>query len=129
MTASILCFVALLNSTVAPPPNRRHMQVHVNVNGVEVQFQGHEPSLMGGRMLVPIRGVFERLGATVHWEQGSRQVQIGMASKSTHPVKYLQGRPVIPLRAVGEKLGASVTWDAATATASIKLVERTALNK
>src|SRR5579862_7194221 len=49
-------------------------EIHVTVNGDRIHFPGTRPMMMNGRVLVPLRGVLEHLGATVDWLQASQTV-------------------------------------------------------
>lgn len=99
------------------------------------------PVIEGGRNLVPLRAIFEALGANVHWEGATQtvtasrfgtviQLQIGAktAYVSGNPVtldvpgRILAGRTLVPLRFVGEGLGASVVYDGTTKTIKITSV-------
>ena len=92
----------------------------------------------GGRILVPMRHIFEALGATVDWDPTSKtatairndrtvRLQIGareafindQAYKLDVPGKIVGGRTLAPLRFVGEAFGADVKWDGATQTVII----------
>jgi hypothetical protein len=94
--------------------------------------------MANGRVLVPLRGVFERLGATVTWDPTSQTVlaQSGTTSVSLRigspqafvngqpqlldvPAMLVGGRTLVPLRFVSQALGAGVTWDAPTSTIQI----------
>src|SRR5579862_5741474 len=50
--------------------------VQVTVDGNPVAFSAAQPQVMGGRVLVPLRGVFEQLGADVEWDQDSQTVTV-----------------------------------------------------
>ena len=111
--------------TATPAPN-----VRVLVDGQPVDFD--VPLVMvGGRVLVPLRGVFERLGATVVWddqtqtalaETGTSSVSLaigapqatinGIATMLDVPPMLVGGRTMVPLRFVSQALGANVDWDA-----------------
>jgi hypothetical protein len=111
--------------------------VKVFVDGSPVYFD-QAPVMANGRVLVPLRGVFERLGATVTWDPTSQTVlaQSGATSVSLRigssqafvngqaqfldvPAMLVGGRTLVPLRFVSQALGAGVTWDAATSTVQI----------
>lgn len=99
------------------------------------------PRIEQGRTLVPLRGVFERLGATVTWdgetrtvtvEHPARQLTLAIDSRLVCfgadcddpalvdvPPRIFSDRTFIPLRFVATALGADVHWDAATRTVSI----------
>ena len=42
----------------------------------EVNFAGQQPVIVDGRVLVPVRGVFEQLGFEVSWNDAARQVTL-----------------------------------------------------
>jgi hypothetical protein len=111
--------------------------VRVFVDGALVPFD-QPPVIDNGRVLVPLRGVFERLGAGVTWAPASETVlaQRGATSVSLQigspqafvngqpqtldvPAMLVGGRTMVPLRFVSQALGAGVAWDAATSTVQI----------
>ena len=111
--------------------------VKVFVDNSPVYFD-QPPVITNSRVLVPLRGVFERLGATVAWDPASQTVlaQRGATSVSLRigspqafvdgqaqfldvPPMLVGGRTMVPLRFVSQALGAGVTWDAATSTVLI----------
>ncbi len=95
------------------------------------------PVVQDGRTLVPMRAVFEALGAQVGWDEATRTVTAakggteikltlgGMAFKNGSPVgldvpaRLVNGRTMVPLRFVSEALGCQVAWDGATRTVAI----------
>jgi hypothetical protein len=113
--------------------------IRVLVNGEEARFDV-PPVEIGGRLLVPLRGVFERLGANVRWEPAAQRITATTSAKTIElvvgqrdaavdgkpvvmdvPPMVIQGRTMVPLRFVSEALGAFVQWQAATRTVSITL--------
>jgi hypothetical protein len=112
--------------------------IHVTVDGHPVVFPDVQPSMMRGRVMVPIRGVFEFMHATVDWDGENKQVvahhdfdelslpvdsQIALFNgEQRHvdvPVIFTHGRVLVPLRFMSETLRSSVEWDAATQTVVI----------
>ena len=82
-----------------------------------------------GRTLVPLRVIFEALGAEVLWDDstktvtaskdgteisltiGSPEMKVNGASVSLDvPGRISDGRTMVPLRAVSESLGCNVAW-------------------
>lgn len=82
-----------------------------------------------GSTMIPVRGVFEQLGAKVQWNGQTRDVSIlsedqtiilnadsagatvnGTSVVLTQPPKIINGRLLIPLRSVSEQLGFGVEW-------------------
>jgi len=111
--------------------------VRVFVDGQPIGFDV-PPQIADGRVLVPLRGVFERLGATVAWDDqtqtvlaqrgatsvslviGNTQAMInGRPAMMDVPAMLVGGRTMVPLRFVSQTLGANVNWDAATSTVAI----------
>ena len=106
--------------------------------GDVVSFAGQQPVQRLGNVLVPLRGVFEKLGASVAYDgatktilaiKGSTSVtlQIGASSAQvngqtralTLPAQSVNGTTLVPLRFVSEALGAEVKWSAASRTVVI----------
>lgn len=90
------------------------------------------PVITDGRTLVPVRALFESLGATVGWDDATQtatatkggtviSMQIGSqtayvngaATSLDVPAQTVDGRTMVPARFVAESLGAQVEWDAA----------------
>lgn len=114
------------------------LAIKVKVNGELVDFGGPTPVMQGSRILVPLRGVFEKLGATLAWNADTRTVSTSSAGKKiVLPVgksgATIDGKPVsldqpamiidqvtfVPLRFLGEALGAKVDWLQADRTIDI----------
>lgn len=106
--------------------------INVSVDGVAVQFHGVGAQSVNGRVLVPLRGVLEQMGAFVGWDapnrtviaqRGDRDVVLPIGSRTAKvngqpvqldvPAVVMAGTTMVPLRFVGEALGADVTWNAA----------------
>jgi hypothetical protein len=106
-------------------------QIRVYVDDARVSFQDADPHMMQSRVFVPLRGVFEQMGATVMWNGatdtvtarrnntdvqvkiGSRTAFIdGMARQMDVAPHMMNGRTMVPLRFISESLGADVRWDA-----------------
>jgi len=106
--------------------------VTIDIDGTPVVFD-QPPVERAGRVFVPLRGVFERLGATVVYENGtinatsgSHQISLqigqttatvdGAAQQLDSPPFLIGGRALVPLRFVSQALGASVNFDQPTQT-------------
>ncbi len=104
--------------------------ISVKIDGKNVVFD-QQPIIENGRTLVPIRGIFEALDATVGWDGTTQTVtaqrgdtsislQIGSAKMYVNgeekildvPAKLVGGRTLVPARAVSEAFGCDVQWDA-----------------
>lgn len=115
--------------------------VHVTLNGEKVWFD-QPPVLEKDTVLVPVRAVFEALGAEIDWDaqtktaiarNGETQVKITAEEKQMQvrqgkttrmadlntPARIENGRMLVPLRAVSEAFLAEVGWDAKANTVKI----------
>lgn len=107
------------------------------VDGTNVQTD-IPPVIVDGRTLVPVRALFESLGATVGWEESTQtatatkgstviSMQIGnttayvngVAKTLDVPAQTIEGRTMVPARFVAESLNATVNWDSASDTVKI----------
>lgn len=122
--------VGLLGLSIAACASPQGVPVRVRVNGQRVFFQGPGPRRENGRVMVPLRGVFERLGARVAWDDASQTVMADRGDMDIRltigndwamvndrrvpmdePANIYNGSTFVPLRFVSEALGAQVTWD------------------
>jgi len=104
--------------------------IKVFVDGDKVHFNEVGPQQMDGRIMVPVRGVLEKLGANVDWAPETQRVNcnngdidivlhIGdkMAKVNGKVVQLdvaaqtIGGHTMVPLRFLSESLGAQVRWD------------------
>jgi len=112
-------------------------EISVVVGGTKVDFDV-KPVVENGRTLVPLRKIFEALGATVYWDDATQTVK-GVKGNTTItlvvnsvdanvngviktldvPAKILNDRVLVPARFISESLGAKVGWDEATQTVNI----------
>lgn len=111
--------------------------IRVIIDGNSVAFDV-EPQLINDRTVVPMRAVFEALGAKVVWESNTKtvfahkdetyiQVRVGdyYIIKDGEPIKLdspaviVEDRTLVPVRAISESFGYSVSWDSGTQTVNI----------
>ena len=127
---SILRYAALpLALAVLPLAVPAQAAVKIYVNGEAMHFD-QPPVTQAGRVFVPLRGVFQALGASVVFSNGQidatgdgRTISLTIGStratvdgrpSSLDAAPFLIGsRTMIPLRFVAQSLGASVNWDEA----------------
>ncbi|MGH2426025.1 MAG: copper amine oxidase N-terminal domain-containing protein, partial [bacterium] len=124
-----LVLVCTLAATLVAAGPVSAQTIRVIVDGQPVVFD-QPPITIGGRVLVPLRGVFERLGAFVEWEPSTNmvtavrsgtQIQLQIGSRRAlvngNPTlldispMVVRGRTLVPLRFISEALGAQVDWD------------------
>ena len=109
----------------------------MEVNGSGVSFS--PPAMIqAGRVFVPLRGVFERLGASVVYANGtinatgngrnislqigSTQATVNGQPQAIDVAPFIVGASTyVPLRFVSEALGAQVNWDDSNRVVSIAL--------
>ncbi|HCJ79576.1 MAG TPA: copper amine oxidase, partial [Desulfotomaculum sp.] len=103
-------------------------QVPVYLNEKHLFFDA-PPEIEKGRVLVPLRGIFEALQAKVDWDQSTATVTAVLEDKTILltmgkqealineqkvwlgvPPQIRAGRTMVPLRFVSEALGAKVIW-------------------
>jgi len=97
----------------------------LKVNG-EIVDSDIPPIIMNDRSLVPVRAIFESLGAEVHWDSKERKVLVsyrgsdvdshiaivnGKETEMEVPAKIINDRTMVPLRFVGEQLNMNVGFD------------------
>ena len=130
----IVLALAAAISAAAPVPSGAQGMIRVFIDGRPVNFDV-PPTVIQGRVLVPLRGIFEQLGATVNYNAstqhilavrggqnvdltvGSRQAAVNGAPEMLDvPAFTINGRTMVPLRFISEALGAGVQWNAANAT-------------
>ncbi len=98
----------------------------------------NEPVIKNGTTLVPMRSIFEALGAKIDWNgtvkevtavKGDTTVKIKIGNKTATvnaknvdlavPAEINNGVTMVPLRFVSESLGANVDWNGTTKTITI----------
>jgi len=96
------------------------------------------PVVMNGRTLVPLRDIFEALGATVQWNAATRDITATKGEKKVwlqignkvaqvdgnrvmldQAATLYRGSTLVPMRFVSEALGARVMWNGQQRIASI----------
>lgn len=114
-------------------------QISVTLNGKWITMQP-SPLFSGGRVLIPVRGFFEALGAAVNYandkvtiQYGSLQVELivwsteaiidGKQAKLDVPAQIINGRTMVPLRFVAEAIGGTVKWDPAKSRVELIISE------
>lgn len=124
------------------PSNAKHTQgITLEINGIP-QILDVAPQLEQGRLLVPVRGVFEKLNAAVTWipetgeikiEKAGTTISLQLNAKEAYvngslqtlevPAKVINGRALIPVRFVAEAFHANVEWNESQSTVSISTMD------
>ena len=114
-------------------------EIQARVNGEIVRFGGVKPLMINGRVMVPLRGIFEKMKIEVTWNEalqtvtakrGNEVIVIPMNSNEAivngqHVTMdgqaiMLTGRAMVPLRFVAEALQADVNWNETTKMVDIE---------
>lgn len=119
-------------------PKKEEVEISVIVNGNKVVFD-QLPVIIDRRTLVPLRAIFEALGADVVWDDTTKTVTSTLGditvkltidtnamfvNEETKTLdvnaQIIGGRTMVPVRAIGEAFGALVGWDDATKTVTVE---------
>lgn len=115
-------------------------EITVELDGKKIEFDV-KPEIISGRTMVPMRKIFEELGATVKWNSDTQTVSARKSSKTVTlsidsadllidkgqtdnegnsvtetvtleaPAQIISGRTLVPVRAISESFGLNVDWD------------------
>lgn len=115
-------------------------EVKVEIDGVSVDFDV-PAQIIDGRTMVPLRKIFEEIGALVKWDNETETVTTRKSSKTITlsigsselfidkgdtddegnpitetvtldvPAQIVSGRTLVPARAISESFGLNVNWD------------------
>jgi plastocyanin len=136
---AIVALLSFLSQSVGLFPSAQALagNVRIIVNGQYVTFD-QPPIERSGRIFVPLRGVFERLGASVVYDNGlinatgrGRTIQLHIGSTAAtvngqttnlDVAPFLVGaRTLVPLRFISESLGANVNYDGNSQTVTVAM--------
>lgn len=111
---------------------------YIKLNNTLLGFET-PPIIEDGSTLVPIRFLFEQMGATVDWDGDTRTATISQGDKTitftidnttaavngtpatmTVPARLINGKTMVPLCFLSENLGYTVDWDEDSRTAIIE---------
>jgi endonuclease YncB( thermonuclease family) len=103
--------------------------IYVFLDGKKMTFK-QQPTIVNGRALVPLRDIFEALGAKIEWNEAAKTVTakknntvitytIGSFTGNRNneiitipvPGQLIDGTTMIPLRFVSEALDTTISWD------------------
>ena len=122
---SVLLISAVLSLTALMPAMADGENVNVTLNGEKMEFDA-APFIQNDRTLVPMRKIFEAVGADVAWTSVvSIQIDSDTAFVNSEAktldvsAQLVNDRTFVPLRFVVEALGEKVDWDESTQTVII----------
>lgn len=116
--------------------------IRVVLNGAPLAFAHTPPMQIKGSTLVPMRDIFEALGASVRFDKASQTVYgqkgataivlplgaltatvSGQPRPLPQPAQLVNGTILVPLGFIAGALGAAVKWDPAARTVTIQTVD------
>lgn len=139
-----VCFAMTACSCVTAKQDK----ITVEIDGKTIEFDV-EPQIIDDRVMVPMRKIFEEIGAVVKWDDTTRTVTARKSSKTVSitidsdklcidkgktddegnaitdtvtldvPAQISEERTLVPTRAVSEAFGFEVDWNDETKTVSI----------
>lgn len=123
--------------------------IGVTLDGNVIEFDV-QPQIVEGRTLVPLRKIFEEIGALVKWDGDTQTVTARKSSKTITfsinsnemtidkgktdengnavtetvtldvPAQIIDERTLVPIRAISESFGLTVDWNSTASAVSIK---------
>jgi serine protease Do len=139
----LICLILIFASM---PATFAETPIKILIDG-KLQTYDQSPIQESGSVMVPMRGIFESLGATLEWDtktqtvsayKGNTIIVITIGNNSAYingsPVKLaikaqsINGRTLVPLRFVSEALGGEVIWDGTNRTVLISTKKMPAVN-
>ncbi len=131
-------FLTMLLLASAISPVMANNNIKVRLGGELIKFDV-QPQLVNNRTMVPLRAIFEALGATVDWNGDTQTVTStkdgttislsinnptmyvnGEAVILDSPACLVNGRTLVPVRAISEAFKLQVEWIDSTKTVRIK---------
>lgn len=136
LLAGSLVIPVLFQTPVEAAPNKQ-IPITININGDKLPTDV-DPIMIKGRVMLPLRAIFEQLGASVSWEPKQRKITAykdgvemilyldskvatingTKVSLDVAPLGY-KARTMVPVRFVSEALGQTVNWQTSTRTVTI----------
>ncbi|MCH5186999.1 MAG: copper amine oxidase N-terminal domain-containing protein [Oscillospiraceae bacterium] len=119
-------------------------EVFVGYNRLNVDFEpyGQKPVIVDGRTLVPLRAIFEAMGAEVDWDGESQKVTAtrdgitinlnigsnelvvnGETVELDVPAQLINNTTMVPVRAIAESFNCEVDWNDGARRVYIKEAE------
>ncbi len=133
-----LAAILIVPLLLQPATAQAAKAITINVDGVQLKLD-QPPVMIQGRVMLPLRAIFEALDATVDWNQKSQTVTAIKADTTVVlkikskvatinnqsvtldvPAQILRGRTMVPVRFVSEALGQDVDWNSRNQTVTIK---------
>lgn len=143
-----ILFLVLLLTLLSANVYAETKEVTVKVNDVKVESPV-PAQIVNDRTMLPMRSIFERIGARVTWMESEKIIfatkgsllitmQIDNTIMSVQQIEndeiikieldsppfIVNGSTLVPVRAVAESLGCSVKWDPQTYTVDVSTISK-----
>ncbi len=125
--------------------------INVTVNGLTINFGSTKPEIVNGRTMIPVRGLFEKMGYSVKWDNATRTATIKDSNKiiscsetkltstdvSTNQTttissdvlpQIINNRFYLPLRSIANAADCNVDWDSETKTVKLTYISEAMSN-
>ncbi|SCY98700.1 Copper amine oxidase N-terminal domain-containing protein [Paenibacillus polysaccharolyticus] len=140
---SALAVSAMLMSALPTSVMDAAARISIYINGTEVPAV-QAPVMKAGRVLVPLRSIFEGIDAEVQFNnktktitatRGDQEVKLTLGSKAAYidgqlnvmdvPASTIKGSTMVPIRFVSEAFGEKVFWNSRSQRVDIKTTSST----
>lgn len=140
---SALAVSAMLMSALPTSVMDAAARISIYINGTEVPAV-QAPVMKAGRVLVPLRSIFEGIDAEVQFNnrtktitatRGDQEVTLTLGSKAAYingqlnvldvPASTIKGSTMVPIRFVSEAFGEKVFWNSRSQRVDIKTTSST----
>ena len=125
--STVVFATAVTEPLPAVPSGVTGVTVYINNAYLDCSVYGQNAFIKDDRTLVPLRAIFEALGATVEWNDptvtanknginislqiGSNEMYVNGEVKTLDvPAKLMNDRTFVPIRAVSEAFNCTVNW-------------------
>ena len=142
IVSAILTTAMTVSVFSSVPVYSKNDEINVMLDGKKIEFDV-QPEVINGRTMVPLRKIFEEIGALVKWDNDTQTVTARKSSKTISltvdsnelkidkgktdeegnpivetitlevPAREVSGRTLVPARAISESFGLNVDWDEA----------------
>lgn len=105
-------------------------EVSVSLNGEIIDFPNQQPTVVDGRTLIPLRGVFDKMGYSIDWdndtktatlEKDGKRISVQIGEKTIYvdgspmaidvPAQLINGSTMLPMRAITDASDTELLWD------------------
>lgn len=136
---SMLCIICCMCLLI--PVAAADGEIKVLLDGKKLKFDV-PPQIIDGRTMVPLRTIFEELGAEIDWDADTKTVAAIkdetyiVATVDSNimyindeeeimdvPPMIIDSRTLVPVRFISKALGCEVSWDGASKTVKISSAE------